>query len=71
MALQKQRVRILVQENGETAAKFAERIEKFVDKLSKEFLNVNNHWPFQFTTASDGRQTVNIQFLSDKLPAEE
>ncbi|MEK6829118.1 MAG: hypothetical protein AABY15_03245 [Nanoarchaeota archaeon] len=62
----KNNIRIIVQDSTEPGAEFAKRLEKICEDPSKEFEETIIDFPniHHMTTASDGRQTATIQFLT-------
>lgn len=67
--MQKNNIRIIVQELYETASDFAERLEKICNDLHVEHNNDRvNVPPFVFlSSASDGRLTAIIQFTTTEV----
>jgi inhibitor of KinA sporulation pathway (predicted exonuclease) len=63
------KLKIVVQGPVESGAEFAERLEEICIELQKQFPRMNGGAPIIIpTSASDGRQTANIQFM---LPVDE
>lgn len=61
----KTNIRIIVQNNEECAADFAERLEGICNDLAEEYKEHTDSVSIKFmTTASDGRQTATIQFFT-------
>lgn len=59
------KIKILVQNNGESAADFANRIEKFIYDFKRDCTLASKKCvdeTISFTTASDGKQTANMVF---------
>ena len=63
--MQKNNIRMVVQSQDETAKEFAERLESICFDLSIEHKEKLNMPPIVFlTSASDGRQTATLQFVT-------
>lgn len=60
----KHHIIIVVQESHESASEFGERLSKLMDNLTEEH-SLTDSPALQFTTAQDGRQTVNILFVTE------
>jgi hypothetical protein len=65
--MQKNNIRMFVQERNEPAHEFAERLETICYDLSIEYKDKLQPPPIVFlTSASDGRQTATIQFITNE-----
>lgn len=63
----KNNIRMVVQSQNETAKEFAERLESICYDLSIEHKDKLNMPPIVFlTSASDGRQTATLQFVTSE-----
>ena len=66
--MQKNNIRMVVQSQDETAKEFAERLESICFDLSIEHKEKLNMPPIVFlTSASDGRQTATLQFVTTEI----
>mgnify|MGYP003555102435 FL=1 len=63
--MKKNNIRMIVQGGGECAEDFAERLERNCNQLSKKYASKIKSVPtVVMTSASDGRQTATIQFIT-------
>lgn len=65
--MNKNNIRMVVQSVGEVASEFAARLEGICSDLSVKHKDKLNMPPIVFlTSASDGRQTATLQFVTDE-----
>ncbi len=65
--MEKNNIRMIVQGGGEVAHEFAKRLEMNCDKLQKKYASTIKSPPTVImTSASDGRQTATIQFITKR-----
>lgn len=66
--MQKKNIRMVVQSQNETAQEFAERLESICNDLSVKYKDKMNMPPIVFlTSASNGRQTATLQFITSEI----
>lgn len=61
--MKKVNILIIVQNNGESAKDYAQRLELICNSFGDDSVRELN---ITFTTASNGRQTANIIYFTDK-----